>query len=131
MSNLLKLSYWFNPNPGPWLAQNLKIVYAVFGILVIFGLLAWWFSGRNKQNRLIQRFWQKLQNACLTIGISGLVLIFFRQERIYFLAMPFLFILLFAGAVIWAYFILRYLVKTLPEKKKKEEEKESKQKYLP
>ena len=131
MGNLLKLSYWFNLSPGPWLAQNLKIVYAIFGFLVIFGLVAWWFSGKNKHNRLIRRFWQKIQNACLIIGITGLLLIFFRQQGIYFLAMPFLFVLLFIGAVVWAYFILKYLTKTLPDKKKEEEAREVKDKYLP
>lgn len=131
MTNLLKLSYWFNPNPGPWLTENLKIVYAFFGLLVILGLLAWLFAGKNKENRLIYKLWQKIQSACLVIGVVGLLLIFFRQQRIYFLAMPFLFILLLAGAGVWVYFILKYLTKTLPQRKKEQEQKKAKEKYLP
>ena len=131
MNNLLKLSYWFDFNPGPWLAQNLKIVYVAFSLLVIFGLIAWLFAGKNKDNKLVQRFWKKLQAALLTIGITGLLLILFRQQRIYFLAMPFLFIVLFIGSLVWAYFILKYVTKTMPQRKKEEADKKTKQKYLP
>ena len=131
MENLLKLSYWFNLSPGPWLEENLKIVYIVFGLLVILGLIAWLFAGKNKENRLMRKFWHKVQTACMTIGMVGLLLILFRQQRIYFLSMPFLFILLFIGAALWAYFIFKYVTKIVPKKKEEDEEKKQKQKYLP
>ncbi len=131
MGNLLRLSYWFNLSPGPWLEESLRIVYAVFGLLVIFGLIAWLFAGKNKDNRLVKKFWQKLQTACLMIGIIGLALIVFRQQRIYFLGMPFLFAVLLIGAGVWAYFIFRYATKGMPAKKEEEAKKKEKEKYLP
>jgi len=131
MGNLLKLSYWFSPVPGPFLDSSLKVVYAFFGLLVIFGLIAWLFAGKNKDNRLIYKFWQKVQMACLTIGIVGLLLIFFRQQRITVLGMPFLLALNILGGLVWMYFIVRYIIKKVPEKKKEIEMQKEKEKYLP
>jgi ABC-type transport system involved in multi-copper enzyme maturation permease subunit len=131
MGNLLTLTYWFNLNPGPWLEQSLRIVYAVFGLLIILGLIAWLFAGKNKENRLIYKLWHKIQLACLTVGIIGLILIAARQQRIYFLGMPFLLILLLIGALVWAYFIFRYATKVMPNQKEEEVKKKEKEKYLP
>ncbi|OGG87365.1 hypothetical protein A3B87_01345 [Candidatus Kuenenbacteria bacterium RIFCSPHIGHO2_02_FULL_39_13] len=131
MKNLLKLSYWFNPNPGQWIEGNLKIVYAVFVLLIVVGLIAWLFVGKNKDNKLMAKFWQRVKNACLTVGIIGLALIFCRQQRIYFLSMPFLILLNAVGGIVWAYFIARYIFKTVPEKKREIAEKKEKEKYLP
>src|SRR3989338_6371509 len=102
MKNLLKLSYWFNPNPGQWIEGNLKIVYAVFVLLIVVGLIAWLFVGKNKDNKLIAKFWQRVKNACLTVGIIGLALIFCRQQRIYFLSMTFIILLNAVGGIVWA-----------------------------
>ena len=131
MNNLLTLHYWFNLSPGPWLDEYLKIVYAVFGLLIILGLMAWMFVGKNKKNKLIVAVWHKIQQASLTIGISGLLLIFFRQQRVYFLSMPFLMLLLVIGAIVWIYFIYKYIVKILPEKKEELKKRKEKEKYLP
>jgi len=131
MNNLLTLQYWFNLLPGPWLDEYLKIIYAAFGLLIILGLIAWLFVGKNKNNKLIKVVWQKIQRVSLSVGIIGLALIFFRQQRIYFLGMPFLMLLLLLGAIIWAYFIYRYIVKVLPIKKEEIKAKKEKEKYLP
>ena len=131
MSNLLKLSYWFNPSPGQWLEGNLKIVYAVFALLIVVGLIAWLFIGQNKDNKLMAKFWQRVKNAGFTVGIIGLALIFCRQQRIYFLSMPFLILLNAAGGIVWTYFIVRYIFKTVPKKKKELAEKKEKEKYFP
>ncbi len=131
MSNLLTLHYWFNLSPGPWLDEYLKIVYAIFGLLIILGLIAWMFAGKNKKTKLVFSVWHKVQQASLTIGISGLLLIFFRQQRIYFLSMPFLMLLLVIGAIVWAYFIYNYIVKILPVKKEELKKRKEKEKYLP
>jgi hypothetical protein len=131
MSNLLTLSYWFNLNPGAWVQTNLRVISVLFGLLVIFGIMAWFFINKNKENKLVQKFWKKVQGASLTIGFVGLLLIFFRQQRVVFLSMPFLLLLNVVGGAVWAYFIFRYITKVVPEKKKMIEEKKAKDKYLP
>jgi Ca2+/Na+ antiporter len=131
MNNLLTLQYWFNLSPGPWLNEYLRVIYAIFGLLIILGLIAWLFVSKNKNNKLIKKVWQKIQHASLTIGVTGLMLIFFRQQRIYFLGMPFLMLLLVIGALVWVYFIYKYFIKILPVKKEELEKRKEKEKYLP
>ena len=131
MSNLLSYKYWFSAYPGPWLQSNLKVIYAVFGLLILAGLVAWLFVGKNKDNKLIQKFWRKVQSAGLTIGIIGLLLAGARQQRINFLSMPFLFALLGIGCVAWIYFIVRYVIKVVPQRKLEQKERAEKEKYLP
>ncbi len=131
MGNLIKLSYWLNPLPGPWLPALLGVVYAVFALLVLMGIVAWWLAGKNKQNRLMMKFWLKVQRFSLVIGITGLLLIFFRQQNFYFLSMPVWFLLLVIGALVWAYYIVRYITQTVPQRKKEIEERKIKEKYLP
>lgn len=131
MGNLLTFSYWFNLRPEPWLAQSLKIVYAVFSLLIIAGLMARWLAAKNKENKLTQKLWLMVQHVSLTLGIVGLMLIFARQQQIYIVGMPFLFLLLVIGAAIWFFYIFKYLVKIMPEKKKEMEIKKIKEKYLP
>ena len=131
MSNLLSYKYWFSAYPGPWLQSNLKVIYAVFGLLILAGLVAWLFVGKNKDNKLIQKFWRKVQSAGLTIGIIGLLLAGARQQRINFLSMPFLLVLLGIGGVMWIYFIVHYVIKIVPKRKLEQKERAEKEKYLP
>ena len=131
MSNLFKLTYWFNPLPGPWVAEYLKIVYAFFGLLVIIAMVAWWLASKNKEDRLIMRFWGKVQHFGLTIGALGLLLAVIRQENIYFLSMPAWFLVLVLGAAVWLYYIVKYIIYVVPQRRKEIEERKLKEKYLP
>ena len=128
--NLLTLEYWVKPLPGPWLESSLKIVYAVYGLLAILGLVAWWFAGKNKQNKVMIKFWQKIQSLTLTMGIAGLFLVFCRQQKIYFLAMPIWHLLLIVGGVVWGRLIFKYYTKIIPKRRAEQQEKERKAKYL-
>ncbi|HOZ36984.1 MAG TPA: hypothetical protein PLR18_04125 [bacterium] len=130
MNNLLTLSYWFNINPEPWLENVYRFLIFVFGIMVIVGFLASLFIKKNSGDNLKRKFWDKIQSLFLLIGFLGLVLVFCRQERIGFLSMPFLFLLLLAWALIWAYKIFRYAVKIVPARREEKRRKEEKQKYL-
>lgn len=130
MTNLLTLSYWFNLNPGPFLDEYIKIVYGIIVLILVAGFVTWIFVKKNADNKLIQKFWIKVQNFCFTIGISAGLLVFFRQQRINFLSMPFLLLLIFIGALVWTYFILKYITTTVPARKKEKAEQELKNKYL-
>jgi len=130
MSNLLSFQYWFNFNPGPFLPGVLKVGQIGIGLLLVAGIVTWFFIKKNKDDYLVQRFWQKLQFFCFTIGISALFLVLCRQQKISFLAMPFLLLLVFVGALVWIFFIIRYVTKTMPNKKEEKKAKEEKEKYF-
>ncbi len=131
MGNLFKLSYWFNPAPGPWLAGWLKVLYAFFVLLFIMGLVASWMAGRYKDNKPNYRLWKKVQHFGLGVGLTGVLLILIRQEGIYFLSMPVWMLLLIIGMLVWLYFIIVYAVRDLPVKKERLASEQIKKRYLP
>ena len=131
MENLVSLSYWFNPAPGPWLEVSLKIVYIFFSLLLLSGLVAWFFAGKNKGDKLMFKFWQKIQTAGLTIGGVGLILITLRQQGIYFLAMPFWLVVLLIILLVWIYFIIKYISRDVPQRREEIKQQQEKEKYLP
>ena len=130
MPNLLTLSYWFNLAPGPFLSYYLRIIYSVIGLLLTFGIISGLFIKKNEKDILLQKFWRKIQAFCLTIGIISLLLVFSRQQRIGFIGMPFFLLLTFIGALYWAYRIVNYLTKKIPVKRKEQQQKKEKEKYL-
>jgi len=130
MPNLLALSYWFNPNPGPFLDQYVKFIYGFIVLAIVAGAMAWWFASKNSQNTLMCKFWSKVQSLCLTIGLGALALVLARQYHINLLAMPFLLLLLLIGAGVWVYFIVRYITVIVPRRRQDQEKKALKEKYL-
>lgn len=130
MGNLLTLKYWFNLNPGLFLPQYTKFIYGIIILILIIGFMAWFFADKNKKDRLIQKFWGKIQGLCLTVGLIAAILVLGRQYKINFLGMPFLLFLLFIGTLVWAYFIFRYITKTVPKRREDQQAKALKEKYL-
>jgi hypothetical protein len=130
MGNLLSLHYWFSSYPGPWLEGSLKAIYIAFGLVIILGLIAWLFEGKNKDNFLMQKFWRRVKNCFLTIGIIGLLLVGARHQRVNFLSMPFFLLIDVASGIAWLYFIAKYILKVVPKRKKEIEEKKEREKYL-
>jgi len=130
MNNLLTLSYWFNLNPGPFLGSYLRMIYFAIILFLIAGVVSWIFIKKNNQDVLTRRFWQKIQTFCFAIGAIAWILVFARQQRIIFIGMPFFFILFFICALMWLFFIIKYLVITIPQRKKEQQAKAAKEKYL-
>ncbi len=131
MSNLLTLKYWLDPLPGPWLDENVKIVYAVFGLLIIAGMIAWVYRARFKNEKLYSKLWRKIEYFCLTIGIVGLLLALIREQNIYILSMPFFYMVLFLASLWWLYKIYKYASYELPRRKKEIAEEKRRERYLP
>jgi hypothetical protein len=92
--------------------------------------MALFFIKKNQADTLMRKFWDKVKNFCFTIGITAGLLIFFRQQRVFFLSMPFILLLLFIGALIWLYFIAKYVFKTIPARREEQEKRALKEKYL-
>jgi len=130
MGNLLTLSYWFNLNPGPFLGNYSRVIYGVALFLLLLSLLSWFPIKKNDKDKLLQRFWQKVQSFTATIGVVVLILVFLRQQRVSFLAMPFWMLVLFTVAIVWIYFIFRYATKKIPRIRKEQAEREAKEKYF-
>jgi len=129
--NLLSPSYIFNLNPGPFIGNLGKYLIIFFAVVIIAGVIAYVFSTHKANSPLIRKMFTKVSNFLLTIGIIAILLIFFRQQRVQFLSMPFLLYLWLIGSMAWSVFVIRFFTHEVPQRKKQMAEKKEREKYLP
>jgi len=101
--------------------------YIFFGLIVVFAISAFIQKKKYKKEKNVAyyKLWQKLADNALFFGVSGFVLLFFRQQRAYFLSMPFFWYLWFIYLVYEIYKITNWaktrMPKIIEENKKREE----------
>ncbi|KKR35393.1 MAG: hypothetical protein UT67_C0002G0017 [Candidatus Magasanikbacteria bacterium GW2011_GWA2_40_10] len=129
LQNLLKLDYWFSQ---PFTARGLTLWLLVGGflLLIVAGLIYKILSQyqKEKSQRLVLK---KCGSLGITMGFIGLVWMFFRQERVAFLAWRFWLLLWFVLTSIWVFRLVRYSFKRIPEIKAEEIKRANLEKYLP
>ncbi|MEK7131548.1 MAG: hypothetical protein AAB797_02325 [Patescibacteria group bacterium] len=129
IQNLFYLDYWFSQpftarGPVLWLLIGGFLLFIVAGL--IFKILSQYQSG--KSSRLILK---RAGSLGITMGFLGLLWMFFRQERIVFLAWRFWLLLWLAVVVFGVYRLARYTLKRIPEIKAEEARRANVEKYLP
>jgi len=106
------------------------VIFALFLALALFSKVMG--AKKTKQHNLpAVRLWQKLTNFFFTLGLIGALLIFFRQQKVYFLSMPFLWYLLCIIGIVWVIFIIRWIKVKMRNLQNEIKEREEKAKYLP
>ena len=127
--NLLELSYWFKQ---PFIARewSLRGWVIVLLVLVLAGIIGKIIQLKQSE-KVIRQIYNRLSNISLTVGLLGLLWLFFRQQQVPFLAWRFWLALLFGG-LLWS--VIRtiiFLVRRYPEIKAEKADREMKAKYLP
>lgn len=128
MKNFLTLKFWFNLRPDQLLPVFQKTFVGFILFFVIFSLICRFFG--FKKRGIYAPIWRRLYSFSLTNVFVGLFLLFFNYEMIPFLSARFWFLLWAVIMVIWLVFVAKNLLK-IPEKKKKIEEENKYQKYIP
>jgi len=127
--NLFQLSYWFHQ---PFIARgwSLRGWVIILLLLVLAGIV-----GKilivKQDKKVIRQVYNRLTNISLTVGLLGLLWLFFRQQQVPFLAWRFWLVLLFGG-LLWS--VIRavvFFVRRYPEIKAEQAAQELKAKYLP
>lgn len=129
IKNLLDWSYWFYQ---PFTARGGAMWFFVilFLVLVLFGLTAK-IARLYGQDKCYKEIFRRAGNAGITMGLLGLLWLFFRQERVAFFAWRFWLLLWLVGAIIWVVKIVMYLVKRVPAIKEEQAKRSAMDKYLP
>jgi phosphatidylglycerophosphate synthase len=127
--NLFTQNYLFNLNPGSSFKFLIPLA-AIFGVLVIAGIILAIISWRNK-NLVYKKLFGKIYTLLLTIGAIGFLLLVLRYENAYVLSGRFLWIALFLGFIIWAGIVLYYGIKKFPKDIKTYSDYLRKEKYIP
>lgn len=128
IKNLFYFTYWFQ--------QPMVLKTGAFGVWLVFflalvaaGLVALFMrAGSNEQ--ALKNFLNRVAGWGITMGIFGLVWLFFRQEHIPFLAWR---LWLAAWALVfvaWAIPLVKYFVKRLPAVRAENAARAEKEKYM-
>jgi len=132
MSNLLKLSFWFDRPVLPFSANILWLVLIICALAVALGVFSTFLKQKKlKNNRLALKIWQKISPWSYSFGITGLIFAFFKQQMIVYLGMRFWFVLWLLAWFIWLVYILKFILFKVPKIKKEQQQKEEFEKYLP
>ncbi len=127
--NLFYWSYWFSQ---PYIARDWLAIFlwVVVGLVVAGGIglyVARYYEKDHLKKEVLRRF----AKFTLTAGIIGLVWLFFRQQRIPFLAWRFWLVLAAGILGYWLSKIIRYMQDRLPAIKAEQAMRERRNKYLP
>lgn len=104
------------------------ILLALFVFAIIAGIKA---GQKIKAGAGFKKLWLKIQTWGYSIGVVGLLLIFFREVRAVYLGSRIWLLLLLLVAFVWLGFIIRYWKIQVPLQSKLKQEKAEFEKWLP
>lgn len=124
------LSYWFDIAPMPLQGWQFWAPFSVFGVAFLIGIIF-----KILATQTINYPWRvalgKFGSLGWTMGLLGLLLIFFEYERVPGLRMRILFLVWFLASFLWTGLIIRWMKRAVPQKIKEISDLQAKQKYLP
>ena len=130
MNQLLSASFWFDVRPLPFARVPLWIALGLFVAAVIFAI-ACVIIRNKKTGPLAWKVWSKLLHWAFSFGLVGLLLTFFKEERIVYLGMRLWMILWAAICLVWLGFVLKFVLVETPKIKEEKRKQEEIKKYLP
>jgi len=131
MGNFFKLSFWFDVIPDPYTLPVFWVLIGVFALTVILGLAALFFLKKYRENKLAKKVWSKFMSWGYTVGLVGLLLVFFKQQRAPYFGMRIIMGIWLLVVLVWLGFILKFWLLEAPKIKKEKQAKEQLRKYLP
>jgi len=131
-TRIIDPKFIFNPGLGPMNGIFVWIFYTIFGLFLVLSLASYVVARKNDKlnKKPLARLWHKLNDFFLYLGLTGLLLLFFRQQRIYFLSMPLFMYLWLIWAIIWFYLIYKWIKIRMTNMKQEIQERIEKEKYF-
>jgi len=131
--NLLTLSYWFQIVPPQFLFWSGMTFLIVF-LLVFFagiGIRIYTAKSALKNDKMVRRGMNRISSLMITMGLAGLEHYLFTFEQIPYFSIRFWLIVWLMVASVWAWQIYSYFKVEIPEKRKRQAERERLNKWLP
>ncbi len=125
INQLLSPSFLFNPRPDYYQASFVPAL-VVFGLVFLVGV------SLSFIQKLANRSWRDpLAQWFRWLGFSGLLLLVSRNQQLPILAMPFLWVLVVIGFLLWLGYIWRELKRHTPNLEEQTKRYHTFEKYLP
>lgn len=130
MNKLLNLSYYIDLQPtiSKLSAEIFIAIFATMVFLAIASRLA--AKGKIKEG-FRKKLFEKYYHLLLWLGLSGLLITFFRYEQVYLLSARLWLVIWLVVFVVWLAMVLKYQLKEVPRAQKQLEQAKQFQKYLP
>lgn len=128
---LITASFWFARDPAPLLTINARLLFGVFALLFVLGVVVRVVARRRKEDRLVTETFRRIGQLGVTMGLLGLLLFFFAYQEIPFLGMRVWFLLWGIGLLVWVGMVVRYATKIVPAERRRLSERTERNKYLP
>jgi cytochrome c oxidase subunit IV len=122
--------YLFNLRPAIIQQTNLIVLIAFFGLLIVLAGFSRLLVIKTKDGLKIKAY-RRFSHLFLTIGILGLIYLFFAWQGVAILSARFWPLVLAIVALVWLVFIAKYLLMEIPKLRREIENKRKFEKYLP
>lgn len=129
LRNFFSFSYWVT-QPKSMSGATFWVEVVFLLLLAAVGFVALFYVSIFKSVTQTT-LWQKISSLSLTMGISGLVLFFFREQNVVLLGWRIWFLFWGITLIFWASKVSIYAFRRVPEIQKEAVERERRQKYLP
>lgn len=129
IKNLLSMHYWFS-YVEPLNPLSLWILIILFVLFIVAAIVLSKLSKMDKFDKPMRKGLKKIVSCLSWMGITGLILVFFRYEMASYFSRRFLLGMLFVGLVVWVVNIVLYFKKDVPKVRKVMEEQQRMKKYL-
>ena len=130
LTNFFKLERFFSLQPSIAL-NTVYFLLAIFGAVIIAGIFFKVIQKIGRGDSFSKKLWQKYHLMFLTLGVIGVILTWFRYERVYVLSARFWLLVWLLGLVFWLALILKYQIKNIPPAREKSQRTNDFNKYLP
>lgn len=129
---ILHPSFWFSFHPSPLMASSSRLLLVGFTLFIVVGIVIR-VVGRRKapSDRFVLETFYKVSRLLSTLGLLGLLWLFFAVEEVTFLQARYWMLVWFVGLLVWVFFIWRFVSKTVPAERARRNESRERNKYLP
>ena len=131
MIRLLQPSFWFDAYPLPFNQPAFWVFTGVFLAGIALGFILYYLQAKKLGDKLLLKAFRKFTNFGFSFGMVGLILVFFKHQRVPYLGMRIWLTLWLLACLGWLIFILKYALLDLPKLKKEKERQKEFEKYLP
>lgn len=131
LSQLLKIDYWVNPNPGAGQLLFLIISLKISLLLLVGGVVVWYLKTKKfKNNPPLKSLLTKIIWTLYTFSLISFTLTFFRSQGLGWVSLRLLWLIFGASLLIFASYYLFYFRGRLPVEVKKIANETLKKKYF-
>ncbi len=131
MSSFFQPTYWLTMQPPEVGGLLGSIVFGLFVIVLILGIIGRIVVDRRGGDRYKREIGSRICALLVTMGVLGVVLFFFSFERIQLFGARFWYPTWIIATAVWTFFLVRYVKRDVPAKRAREESLREQGKYLP